>query len=117
MALVIPALHVTDIDRACAYYRDSLGFEVDWVWRPDPGAAAFAQVSRDGLRIYLNEESGPEGRGCVYLYVDDVDRWHRELLSRSVAVDHLPCDRLWGNREMQLSDPDGNRLRFCTPIG
>lgn len=115
MSLVIPALHVAHIDTACEYYRDSLGFSVDWTWRPQENAVGFAQVSRDALRLYLNEEGGV-GAGCVYLYVDDVDRWYRELLARSVPVDHLPFDRPWGNREMQLRDLDGNRLRVCTPL-
>jgi hypothetical protein len=32
-------------------------------------------------------------------------------------VDTLPQDKPWGNREMQISDPDGNKLRICTSFG
>jgi uncharacterized glyoxalase superfamily protein PhnB len=34
-----------------------------------------------------------------------------------VAVTRPPEDTTWGTREMLLTDPDGNRLRFATDLG
>ena len=48
------------------------------------------------------------------LYVTDVDGWQAELLTRGIVAEHAPVDQPWGNREMLLLDPDGNKLCVCT---
>jgi uncharacterized glyoxalase superfamily protein PhnB len=50
--------------------------------------------------------------GVVFLPVDDVDHLFHELSGRGVRIDLPPTDQTWGNREMYVSDPDGNSLRF-----
>jgi uncharacterized glyoxalase superfamily protein PhnB len=50
----------------------------------------------------------------VYLYVSDVDAWHQEAQDAGLAVESPPSDQPWGNREMSLRDPDGNRLVVAT---
>ena len=37
---------------------------------------------------------------------------HEELKAKGVAIDLEPTDQSWGNREMYISDPDGNSIRF-----
>jgi len=38
---------------------------------------------------------------------------HTEPFAKGVTVDDgHPIDQDWGTREMYLSDPDGNRIRF-----
>ena len=115
MQRVVPALPVADAGRARAFYAESLGFEVDWEWRDGPGDPAFLQISRAGLSLYLSEreESGTAG-GLTYLYVSDVDAWYAELRERGVTNLDEPRDRPWGNRELVVSDPDGNRLCFAS---
>jgi len=51
------------------------------------------------------------------LLVDDVDALHRELLQRKVGIDLEPTDQSWGNREMYVTDPDGNSIRFVREEG
>jgi uncharacterized glyoxalase superfamily protein PhnB len=51
----------------------------------------------------------------VVLIVERVDPLHEELSARGVAIELAPTDQSWGNREMYLRDPDGNRLRFVQP--
>jgi catechol 2,3-dioxygenase-like lactoylglutathione lyase family enzyme len=55
--------------------------------------------------------------GVVFLLVDDVDALHRELLQRKVGIDLEPTDQSWGNREMYVTDPDGNSIRFVREEG
>ena len=40
----------------------------------------------------------------------------RELLTRGILAEHQPVDRPWGNREMLVRDPDGNKLCICTVL-
>ena len=117
MAYVVPTLRVARLDRALAFYREGLGFELDWEWRDSPGLPPFAQVRCDGMILYLSEGEGDSQPGnLVYLYVEDVDGWYRALSSRGVESEAEPVDQPWGNREFRVVDPDGNALCFCAPL-
>lgn len=114
MQRVVPVIRIQSVERSRPFYVDGLGFEIDWEWRPRPGDPAFLQISAAGLSLYLSEHDGPRGGG-VYLYVSDVDAWHTEARAAGLAIEEAPADRPWGNREMTLRDPDGNRLTLATP--
>jgi catechol 2,3-dioxygenase-like lactoylglutathione lyase family enzyme len=115
MGEVIPTLRVAKLAASRSFYERALGFRVDWE-NADEAGALFAQVSRDGLLLYLSEraEDG-DGRGLVHLYVPNADAWHAEFFERGVDAP-LPQDKPWGNREFRVVDPDGNQLCVCTPI-
>lgn len=111
----IPVVLVTDPQRSLEFYTKVLGFDLDWTWQ-DPDGTTFQQVSQGRVRIYLKRADAVSSPGCLYLYVDDVDRYHQQLLKISQPVDTLPSAKPWGNREMCLSDPDGNKIHICTPL-
>ena len=113
---VIPVLRLKDIEASRSFYETVLEFKVDWLWHPPEGGPGFAQISRDGLRIYLSERDEGAADALIYLYVENVDAWHKQLLIHAVPVDSFPEDKFWGNREMQFCDPEGNCLRICTPL-
>lgn len=118
MGYVVPTLRSTDYERSRCFYTIELSFRVDWEWRDAPGLPVFAQVSRDGMLLYLSEGEGDSRPGClVYLYVRDVVEWYEEFRSRGVRIDRDLFEQEWGNREFRVIDPDGNILCFCTPIG
>jgi catechol 2,3-dioxygenase-like lactoylglutathione lyase family enzyme len=115
---VVPVLRIRALERSRRFYVDALGFEIDWEWRPEPHDPAFLQLSKAGLSLYLSERAGDGPTGsAVYLYVSDVDAWHREAQDAGLAVETPPSDRPWGNREMSLLDPDGNRLVVASVLG
>ncbi|MGC4006396.1 MAG: VOC family protein [Pirellulales bacterium] len=118
--LAIPVLHVADAAAAEAFYRDALGFEVLFAYRPDPESAnpCYLGLRRDAARMHVSSFSGDAvSGGVVYLLVGDVDALHRELCARGVPIDLPPTDQTWGNRELYVKDPDGNTLRFVTQRG
>ncbi len=51
----------------------------------------------------------------AYLFVDDADALAHEWLAAGAQV-HMPQDTEWGQHEGALADPDGNVLRFGSPI-
>lgn len=117
MQAVVPGLRFTDEARTRAYYVEVLGFQVDWEHRFEPGMPLFMQVSRGDMILYLTQHAGDaQPGGLVYFYVPDVDAWFRELVAAGMPQDHAPADMPWGNREMHLVDPDGNRVRLCTRL-
>lgn len=118
MNAIVPTLRIRDYDAAKKFWVEGLGFRIDFENRPAPDLPVFVQISRDGVRLYLTQREGDcEGPGLVYLYVPSVEKWQAELLARGLVADDPPQDQPWGNRELQLTDPDGNRLRICAVIG
>lgn len=114
---VFPQLRMTNWERTRAFYVDGLGFTVDWEHQFEPGFPVFAQLTRDGLSLFLTEHSGDCQRGgAAYFVVDDVDALFREIAGRGIQADEPPSDSPWGTREMSIVDADGNRLRFASPV-
>ncbi|WP_028811332.1 glyoxalase superfamily protein [Streptomyces flavidovirens] len=106
---VIPILRVKDAGVAVTWY-DRLGFTKEWEHRFEPGFPAFVEVARGPVRLFLSEHEGDARPGTlVYLRVRDVDAVAAEF---GVTVEELP----WA-REVELRDPDDNRLRVGTPAG
>ncbi|KIX77356.1 glyoxalase superfamily protein [Streptomyces sp. JL4002] len=104
---VIPTLRVADAEAAVAWYA-RLGFAKRWEHRFEPGFPAFVEVARGAVRLFLSEHTGDARPDTlVYLRVRDVD---------AVAAEFgvQPEDAPWA-REIELRDPDGNRLRIGTP--
>jgi hypothetical protein len=64
-------------------------------------------LDRNGVQLHLSEHTGDANpNSLAYFWVDDVDQVAREF---HVEVREQP----WA-REVQLPDPDGNRLRIAT---
>ncbi|MEU9861044.1 glyoxalase superfamily protein [Streptomyces sp. NPDC047971] len=104
---VIPVLRVSDAAAAVAWY-ERLDFTQQWVHRFEPGFPAFVEVARGEVRLFLSEHRGDARPDTlVYLRVRDVDAVAAEFGAR---VEEAP----WA-REIELRDPDGNRLRVGTP--
>jgi catechol 2,3-dioxygenase-like lactoylglutathione lyase family enzyme len=106
---VIPILRVSNAAGAVAWYQ-RLGFVQEWEHRFEPGLPAFVSVARGGIRLFLSEHRGDARPDTlIYLRVHDVDAIAAEF---GVTVEQAP----WA-REIELRDPDGNRLRIGTPTG
>ncbi|WP_433214896.1 glyoxalase superfamily protein [Microtetraspora malaysiensis] len=104
---VIPILHVKDAAAAVAWY-DRLGFTQQWEHRFEPGLPTFVEIARGRVKLFLSEHKGDARPDTlVYLRVRDIDAVADEF---GIQVKDAP----WA-REIELRDPDGNRLRVGTP--
>ncbi|WP_432572299.1 glyoxalase superfamily protein [Kineococcus sp. SYSU DK005] len=113
----VPVLRVVSAQVALGFYRDYLGFTLDWEHRYAPGFPLYVQVSRGQTVLHLSEHHGDGSpHGVVWIAVGDVHALHTELRSRQTAplrpgVDmHSP-----GGPTLEVIDPCGNVLRFCQP--
>jgi catechol 2,3-dioxygenase-like lactoylglutathione lyase family enzyme len=103
---VVPVLRVKDATRAVGWYA-RLGFAKEWEHQFEPGLPWFVSVARGDVHIYLSEHAGDARPDTlVHLYVNDIDRVSEEF---GIPVDE---EGLAG-REVDLEDPDGNRLRVA----
>lgn len=106
---IIPIFHVKDAGAAVDWY-ERLGFVKQWEHRFQLDFPAFVEVARGRVRIFLSEHEGDaRPNTLIYLWVRDVDAVAVEF---GVQVREVP----WA-REIELQDPDGNRLRVGTPSG
>ena len=110
----IPVLHVSSSAEADEFYCQKLGFSREFAYRPgDDLDPCYMGLVRDEARIHLSSFRDDSAVGAaVYVFVDDVDGLHEDLLRRGVPVDMPPTDQSWGNREMYVRDADRNRIAF-----
>ena len=113
---------VTDVERAIAFYTDTLGFKLDMQNPP-----AFGQVSVDGLKLILSGPGASGSRSMPDGRQQEPGGWNRVLLQ----VEDLPAviARLKksglrfrnemevgpGGKQIQLLDPDGNPIELFEP--
>ncbi len=114
----IPVLRIFDEEIARRHYVDFLGFTVDWVHRFGENFPVFMQVSRGDCVIQLSEHHGDACPGAsLRIRVDGLDELQRSLVQQDYkyAKPGPPVDKPWGERELGLGDPFGNRLTFFEP--
>lgn len=103
---MVPIFRVSDAVSAARWYA-RLGFEIVGEHRFSPDLPLFLFLKRNGVQLYLSEHHGDAPPGSlVYFWVEDIDAVAAEF---GVAVHAQP----WA-REIELTDPDGNRLRVAT---
>ncbi|MDX1964641.1 MAG: glyoxalase superfamily protein [Pirellulales bacterium] len=115
----IPILRIFDEARALAFYRDWLGFTVDWVHRFEPTLPAYMQISWAGCTLHLTEHHGDCCPGStVFLRVSGLREYHAELLAKNYPHLRPGIEQTFHNSLcMELIDPFGNRLRFDETLG
>jgi catechol 2,3-dioxygenase-like lactoylglutathione lyase family enzyme len=108
-----PIFHVGSLRASQAYYRDALGFEVDWDHGDPPD---FGSVSRGSTVIFMCQGCQGQPGAWIMVFARDVDRLHDELVRRKAIIKMPPTNMPWGLREMHVADPDGNVIRFGSSI-
>jgi uncharacterized glyoxalase superfamily protein PhnB len=115
MKRAIPILRIFDEARAMEFYRDFLGFTIEWEHRFGDNFPLYCQVRRDECVLHLSGHSGDATPGShVRIEMENV----RDFCAALRAKDHKYCKpgdpemMEWGNLEITLSDPFGNRLTF-----
>ena len=116
---VAPQFLVDDIDVAIAYYRDRLGFDLDFCYD-----SFYAAVSRDGFAIHL--KCAPKTLADrahrkqhqhldAYIGVTSATALHDELRSRGALITKPLEAQPWSCIDFYVEDPDGYILCFSEP--
>jgi len=120
---VHPQIFVTDLERAVAFYRDRLGFGVEYLY----GSPPFYGLVRRGA-------AGLNLRHVDSMPFDGAARSRDDLLSATIVVRnakalflaykeagvdfHQPYrEQPWGAHDFIVADPDGNLIHFASPPG
>ena len=108
MKRLIPMLPVMNLGASIEFY-EKLGFSVEqrndgWGW---------AMLRFDDCRLMLdcsiNTERNAPRLAVVYLYPEDVAKYHEQARKSGLAVRDLDVT-FYGMTEFRLDDRDGNRL-------
>jgi catechol 2,3-dioxygenase-like lactoylglutathione lyase family enzyme len=110
MSCVRPIFNVRSLRASQSYFRDVLGFKVDWDHGDPP---TFGSVSRGHGVIFLCQGCQGNPGAWAMMFAEDVDRLYKEFSARKAVIRMPPTDMPWGLREMHVSDPDGNVMRMA----
>jgi uncharacterized glyoxalase superfamily protein PhnB len=111
-------------DAALAFYRDTLGWALDYQWG-EGGGPRGAQLNGGGVRLVIAEDHPADDHSksggiaghqpTLHLRVDDLDERYASITDRSAVVVE-PEATHWGTRWFVLRDPDGNLIAYEEPV-
>ena len=118
MKLELVPIPVTDVDRAKAFYTDSVGFHADHDHRLGEDVR-FVQLTPPGSACSIVIGNGithaaPGSAQGLLLVVSDIDAARAELVERGVEISPVQ-DMEWGARHAFFNDPDGNSWQLQQP--
>lgn len=117
-------IFVKDLHRMVAFYRDVLGFEIDW-----DGNGPYAEFKGVGIRFSMFERAQlpellgqaptyPSGlNGTFELAIDlpvsaDVDREFERVVQGGGKPVYAPRLEPWGMYSSMITDPEGNVIEI-----
>jgi lactoylglutathione lyase len=115
---------VADIAAMVTFYRDALGFEIEW-----DGKGPYAEFKHEGVRFSMyarSELPGLLGRtptfpnglnGTFELAIDlprseDVDEGFARVVAAGGQPVYGPRIEPWGMRSSMIADPEGNLIEI-----
>ena len=119
---IIPLLRCNDLKEAIAFYTNVLDFTLKYSDEAN-NEWAIELINNDAEILLASRDGTP--RIAIIVRVDDVDALFKKYVDRGLIVPNNPdspvhngpIDQTWDMREFYVNDPDGNTLRFSTPIG
>lgn len=106
-------LAVKDLPVSVTFYRDKLGFTIDFE------VDGWCFLSRGSFKLMLghcpNEVPASQINDhsyFAYIWVNGIDELHEEFRTRGLASLPAPESKPWGMREFMVTTPDGHRIMF-----
>lgn len=121
-------LLVSNYKDSFLFYRDLLGFDVDW----GDENSGYAEFNLGSIQLALFKKElmtqvvpniaqpsfiGNQNKIMLIFAVDNVDEVYQQLKEHNVIVVTVPQDRPnWGIRTAHFCDPDGNLIEIYTNL-
>ena len=105
---LVPELPVADVERAQQYYRDTLGFEVAWLYEDKEIGAA----NRGKVAIFFRKRKPPFEPAVHWVFAEDIDATYEELKALNANIVDPLEKKPWGLRQFTVQDLDGNVFYF-----
>lgn len=120
MKPAVPILFVRDVPASAAFFREKLGFQVDFLHGSPP---FYGSVSRGHACLHLRCVREPNFAELAAREVSlilttievlDVQALFIEFSARGVDFPQLPTKQPWGGTDFHVRDPDGNVFSFVS---
>src|ERR1700743_423521 len=120
---VVPILLVSDVTKSAKFFREKLGFTVDFLHGLPP---FYGSVARDGVKMHLRFVHDPtfaenarreESLICASFEVSNAQGLFEEFKRRGVKFSQRLRKQAWGGTDFHVPDPDGNVISFVTYSG
>ena len=102
-----PILPVTDVVESQNYYRDKLGFQVDWTQGDSFGAVSVGTIS-----IFFRKTDSQFSEFTCVLNTPDADKVYADYKGRGVDIVSEIAAQPWGMREFTIRDLNGHLFRI-----
>lgn len=119
-----PLLYVSNLPASVIFYCHVLSFALGEYY-PDESSATYASILVDrqklrlvqgGKRIPSFHKHGECGSGVqLFIQVPNVDQVYSRVKGQVKVVDGIQ-DKVWGDREFTITDPDGYLISFYTSL-
>ena len=116
----LPVVFVSNVQTSAAFFRDKLGFAIDFLHGHPP---FYASVSRGAARLHLRFVHEPvitpgvrereEGLLSAFLDVDNIKGLFAEYKAAGVDFVQPLRKEPWGGSAFIVLDPDGNGICFA----
>jgi len=119
LKVALPVVFVSSVRASGAFFRDKLGFAIDFLHGNPP---FYASVSRDAARLHLRfvhePVISPEVREreellSAFVEVDNINTLFAEYKAAEVEFAQPLRKEPWGASTFIVLDPDGNRICFA----
>ena len=104
----VPELPVADVERAQQYYRDVLGFQIEWLY---PGKEMGA-VSHGETILFFRKKTTTFDPVVHWVFAVDVDRSYQQHIEAGAKIVEGIENKPWGIRQFSIADIDGNIFYF-----
>jgi catechol 2,3-dioxygenase-like lactoylglutathione lyase family enzyme len=114
-----PQLVVTDVVKTAEFYRDKLGFKILGYFLDPP---VYAMLERDNVELHFGKADGDtmqtneavrKGLGSdVYIWTNDLEALHKELIANNLEIVEGPVKRVYGTTEITIRDCNGFTIVF-----
>src|ERR1700693_3639670 len=94
-------LYVRDMQAALAYYRDKLGFRVQFTW-DEP--VQYACLYLGDAAVHLNSYKPPAATSPVCIFCKGVDALHDDLAARGANITREMKTHPYGMRDFIVTD-------------
>ena len=122
LCIAYPQLFVADVERSAVFFKDKLGFVIDYLYGQPP---FYGLVSRDGVGLNLRHVDEPvfdpslrerESLLSAAIVMQGIDELFQEYQARHVEFAQTLSQQPWGSRDFIVRDPDGNLICFASRV-
>lgn len=116
----LPVVFVLNVETSAAFFRDKLGFAIDFLHGDPP---FYASVSRGAANLHLRFVHEPvittgvrereDGLISAFVEVDDIQALFAEYKAAGVEFAQRLRKEPWGMSTFMVLDPDGNYICFA----